>query len=282
MNLADVQVILGFTLLNALYGAANSIVSAAQWQFVMHLAWFPVIACLCSISILSSDSSNNINNPRGKRFREELPKLCRAFILTIMLCWMLLGFVPTIFFNWEYGRGEPSAALPATDPRRFLSDFPGELARFRDEGRGLMRALSHTHGFQLAVFSVVALLSVTFLVLGKAIFSSPKEERTSSISSRGNDAATNTIIRWLGLERGVRLEDLHDIESLTAGVRSKQRSLGGILSDTSIFFLAFNLDLLTSRVTEVRNQPSPPPPPLSFTPLLQNADITYPYRYFSF
>lgn len=263
VNLADTQLILGLMLLYALFEATGSVVSAAQWQFVMHLAWFPVIACLCGISVLSSSSpaTAQANGSPRRGFRQEWPKLCRAGVLAVLVGSMLVGFVPTVFFNWEVRGHTPSAATPDTDARRFLSDFAGELERFHHENDDIdwrlynperyRRVLRRTHGFQLAVFSVVSLLLVTLLVLGKAATSSRKEHCLRQESSSFIDA-TNTISRWLGVERGIRLEDFDDIEMSRVDMRPKQRSLGGIIRDAAAFFVAFNLDLLTSRFMEVQ------------------------------
>ncbi|KAK8856579.1 hypothetical protein PGQ11_012491 [Apiospora arundinis] len=263
VNLADTQLILGLMLLYALFEATSSVVSAAQWQFVMHLAWFPVLACLCGISVLSDSSpatAETNGSSRRRGFHQEWPKLCRALLLAVLVGSILVGFVPTVFFNWEVRGHTPSAATPDTDARRFLSDFAGELERFHRENDDIdwrlynperyRRVLRRTHGFQLAVFSVVSLLFVTFLVLGKAATSSRKKHCPQQESSNFIDA-TNAISRWLGVERGIRLEDFDDIEMLRMDMQPKQRSLGGIVRDAAAFFIAFNLDLLTSRFMEI-------------------------------
>ncbi|KAK8040865.1 hypothetical protein PG994_013872 [Apiospora phragmitis] len=262
VNLADIQAILGFKLLHELYEAVNAEISAAQWQFVMHLAWFPIIACMCSISVLSPPSfSTTKGRTDSQNSLYEWTRLCRAVVLAALLGTMLVGLAPTLFFNWEYGRQEATAAGPGTDARRFLFDFAGELARFRDghdDGKGSgaagsrpPRNLSDTHGFQLAVFSVVALMSAGILILKKAIAAAPhKGEKQCARQNKSSGAPIN---RWLGARRrGIHLEDLDDIESSLgiADVRPMSRSVGGILSDSAVFLVTFNMDLLTSRFAE--------------------------------
>ncbi|KAK8066572.1 hypothetical protein PG997_013319 [Apiospora hydei] len=248
VNVADMQAILGFKLLHELYEAVDAEISAAQWQFLMHLAWFPAIACMCSISVLSPPSATN-----GRGDAHEWPRLGRAVALAALLGSMLVGTAPTFFFNWEYGRQEASAAALGTDARRFLFDLAGELRRFRG-GEGSAASLSETHGFQLAAFSVVALMSVAILVLAKAISAPSKEEEKKECPSQQTKSSGTTVSRWLGVQRGgIHLEDLEDVESSLSLVdaRPNPRTFGGILSDAAVFFVRFNLDLLTSRLAEI-------------------------------
>lgn len=246
MNLADIQVLLVFKLLQELYEAVDAKIAAAQWQFVMHLAWFPAIACMCSISVLSPSYSSGSNS-------HGWPRLGRAVVLAALLGAMLVGTAPTLFFNWEYGRQEASAAEPGTDARRFLFDFAGELGRFGDGGReGQEGRLSGTHGFQLAVFSVVALMSVAILVLEKVIAGPLGKEKKKDCHSQ--QKLSSDTKRCFGAQKvGVHLKDLDNIESSLALVdaRPRPRTFGGVLSDAAAFFVNFNLDLLTSRFVEV-------------------------------
>ncbi|KAK7966510.1 uncharacterized protein PG986_000787 [Apiospora aurea] len=248
VNIADMQAILGFKLLHELYEAVDAEISAAQWQFLMHLAWFPAIACMCSISVLSPSSATN-----GRSNAHEWPRLGRAVALAALLGSMLVGIAPTFFFNWEYGRQEASAAAPGADARRFLFDFAGELGRFRG-GEGSAASMGQTHGFQLAAFSVVALMSVAILVLGKAIPAPSKEEEKKGCPSQQTKSNDTTVSRWFRVQRGgIHLEDLEDVESSLSLVdaRPNPRTFGGILSDAAAFFVRFNLDLLRSRLAEI-------------------------------
>lgn len=260
VNLADVQVLLGFKLLQELYEAAGAEMSAAQWQFVMHLAWFPAVAGMCSISVLSppyssSSSAATILTKSGSGNPHEWPRLGRAVVLAALLGTMLVGSAPTLFFNWEYGRQEASAAAPGTDARRFLFDFAGELERFGDgqDGEG---TLSGTHGFQMAVFSVVALMSVAILILEKVIAAPHGEEEGEKKKEDrpSQEKSSSGIKRCFGVEKvDLHLEDLEDIESSLTLVdaRPNPKTFGAILSDAATFFVRFNLDLLTSRLAEV-------------------------------
>ncbi|KAK7911290.1 hypothetical protein PG985_013771 [Apiospora marii] len=244
VNLADVQVLLGFKLLQELYQAVEAEIAAAQWQFVMHLAWFPAVACMCSISVLSPPYSSSGGSSSNAH---EWPRLGRAVVLAALLGATLVGNAPTLFFNWEYGRQEASAAAPGTDARRFLGDFSGELRRF-GEGR---EGLSGTHGFQLAVFSVVALMSVAILVLEKVIASPRGEEKMDGPSQEKPSKDTKRCFQGQKVE--AHFEDLDDIESSLSpvGARPKPKTFGSIFSDAAAFFVKFNLDLLTSRFAEI-------------------------------
>ncbi|KAK8135756.1 hypothetical protein PG984_003696 [Apiospora sp. TS-2023a] len=260
VNLADVQVLLGSKLLLELYKAVDAEISAAQWQFVMHLAWFPVIACMCSISVLTPPYSSSSGTKTG--YAHEWPRLSRAVVLAALLGTTLVGTAPTLFFDWESaGRWEASAAKPETDARRFLFDFAGELERFGHGGVEGGGSFS-THGCQLAVCSVVALMSVAILVLEKAI-SAPREEEDKR-DCPSQEKSSSCIDRCFGAQKvEADLEDLDDIDAVEIDLddveaslglfdsRAKPKTFGAIFSDAASFFAKFNMDLLTSRFAEI-------------------------------
>lgn len=90
LNMSDLQIITGLSILISGFIQLRCGLSAYHWQIMVYLAWFSSITHLCCLTFLR----NYLFNHPGQR----LWRLISMFIIIIML---VVALVPTGYFDWS-------------------------------------------------------------------------------------------------------------------------------------------------------------------------------------
>ncbi|KAK3357258.1 hypothetical protein B0T25DRAFT_604039 [Lasiosphaeria hispida] len=89
LQLCDAQLMTGLGIMAAAYASLNSGLSAYHWQVAVYLAWFANLTHLSGLTFLRKYLHNH---DRGRKWRLAL--------MTLLFLMLLVGEVPTAFFNW--------------------------------------------------------------------------------------------------------------------------------------------------------------------------------------
>jgi len=90
LNMSDLQIVTGISIIISGYIQLPCGLSAFHWQIMVYLAWFSSTTHLCCLTFLR----NYLFNHLGQRLWRRLS----MFIIIIML---VVGLVPTGYFDWE-------------------------------------------------------------------------------------------------------------------------------------------------------------------------------------
>ena len=100
--MSDVQIITGISIIVSGAAQLKCGISTHQWQVLVYLAWFSSLTHLSCLTLL--------RNYLHQRPAERIWRLFCMFVLVVLL---ILAFLPTANYRWQYGYSAKSTGRPA-------------------------------------------------------------------------------------------------------------------------------------------------------------------------
>ncbi|KAJ5337496.1 uncharacterized protein N7506_005518 [Penicillium brevicompactum] len=102
LSMSDVQIITGISIIVSGAAQLKCGISTHQWQVLVYLAWFSSLTHLSCLTLL--------RNCLHQRPAERIWRLVCMFVLVVLL---ILAFLPTANYRWQYGYSAKSTGHPA-------------------------------------------------------------------------------------------------------------------------------------------------------------------------
>ncbi|KAJ5522095.1 hypothetical protein N7527_006210 [Penicillium freii] len=102
LSMSDVQIITGISIIVSGAAQLKCGISTHQWQVLVYLAWFSSLTHLSCLTLL--------RNYLHQRPAERIWRLFCMFVLVVLL---ILAFLPTANYRWQYGYSAKSTGRPA-------------------------------------------------------------------------------------------------------------------------------------------------------------------------
>ncbi|CAJ2501862.1 Uu.00g047150.m01.CDS01 [Anthostomella pinea] len=261
LTLSDTQALTGLALLTsaALYALPQGL-NATNWQYILHLCWFPLLTYLAAHTAL-----------RGHMRSRPWQRVVRLSVLVVFTTCFIAASLPTTFFNWEYddGYAEVSAAMPQ-DPALCLFDMGSAKRRFYElvserceEGNDYFRActdreyLAQTEAFQFVLFGAVV-LGLGVVVRTVKLFAGSSETLNARVRQPAGNLMEKVLKRVcaacgessaFGVRQGARLASLENVDA----ENWVERRVGPVevVCTALAFTLRLQVDLLCSTLAEI-------------------------------
>ncbi|OQD73997.1 hypothetical protein PENANT_c191G11629 [Penicillium antarcticum] len=102
LSMSDIQIITGISIIVSGAAQLKCGISTYQWQVLVYLAWFSSLTHLSCLTLL--------RNYLHQRPAERIWRLICMFVLVVLL---ILAFLPTANYRWQYGYSAKSTGRPA-------------------------------------------------------------------------------------------------------------------------------------------------------------------------